>query len=224
MRRKLIELLDHQNERIEMSIKSPGMSEPITPIRKHGNEPIIGPCGGSISTLIEFWQWSASNILDNTLRGVFAEFLVARSLGIHHQHRVQWEPFDLRSNEGVRIEVKSAAYVQSWKQKQFSTISFDISPTSSWDKQTKRYSDTKQRRSDLYIFCLLGSPDSWDVNPLDLNQWTFFTLATTQLDAKLPTQKRISLSRLERLGAKKCNYSQLSDAVLSASVKQDEAT
>ncbi len=207
-----------------MSIKSPGMSEPITPIRKHGNEPIIGPCGGSISTLIEFWQWSASNILDNTLRGVFAEFLVARSLGIHHQHRVQWEPFDLRSNEGVRIEVKSAAYVQSWKQKQFSTISFDISPTSSWDKQTKRYSDTKQRRSDLYIFCLLGSPDSWDVNPLDLNQWTFFTLATTQLDAKLPTQKRISLSRLERLGAKKCNYSQLSDAVLSASVKQDEAT
>lgn len=136
------------------------MSEPITPIRKRGNEPIIGPCGGSISTLIEFWQWSASNILDNTLRGVFAEFLVARSLGIHHQHRVEWEPFDLRSNEGVRIEVKSAAYVQAWEQKQFSTISFDISPTSSWDKQTKRYSETKQRRSDLYIFCLLGSPDS----------------------------------------------------------------
>ena len=207
-----------------MSIESPGMSEPITPIRKHGNEPIIGPCGGSISTLMEFWQWSASNILENTLRGMFAEFLVAYSLGVHHKHRVEWEPFDLRSNEGVRIEVKSAAYVQAWEQKQFSTISFDISPTSSWDKQTKRYSETKQRRSDLYIFCLLGSPDSWDVNPLDLNHWTFFTLETTQLDTKLPTQKRISLSRLERLGAKKCNYSQLADAVLSASVKQNEAT
>lgn len=207
-----------------MSIKSPGMSEPITPIRKHGNEPIIGPCGGSISTLMEFWQWSASNILENTLRGMFAEFLVACSLGVHHKDRVEWEPFDLLSNEGVRIEVKSAAYVQAWEQKQLSTISFDISPTSSWEKQTKRYSETKQRRSDLYIFCLLGSPDSWDVNPLDLNQWTFFTLETTQLDAKLPTQKQIALSRLEGLGAKKCSYSQLPDEVLSASVKQDEAT
>lgn len=207
-----------------MSIESPRMSEPITPIRKHGNEPIIGPCGGSVSTLIEFWQWSASNILDNTLRGVFAEFLVARSLGIHHQHRVEWEPFDLRSNEGVRIEVKSAAYVQSWEQTKFSKISFGIGPTSSLDKKTKLYSETRQRHSDLYIFCLLGSPESWEVNPLNLNHWTFFLLETKLLDAKLPTQKRISLSRLERLGAKKCNYSQLPDAVLSASVKQNEAT
>ena len=211
-------------ETIEMANETPRTSEPKTSCRKHGKEAIIGLSGDSISTLMEFWQWSASNILENTLRGVFAEFLVACSLGVHHKHRVEWEPFDLLSNEGVRIEVKSAAYVQAWEQNQFSTISFDISPTSSWDKQTKRYSETKQRRSDLYIFCLLGSPDSWDVNPLDLNHWTFFTLETTQLDTKLPTQKRISLSRLERLGAKKCNYSQLADAVLSASVKQNEAT
>jgi len=30
----------------------------------------------------DFWRWSASDLLSNALRGVLAEFIVARALGI----------------------------------------------------------------------------------------------------------------------------------------------
>ena len=54
--------------------------------------------------------------MDNTARGTLAEFLVAAALGLLDTPRLEWDSYDLKTRTGVTIEVKSAAYIQSWKQ------------------------------------------------------------------------------------------------------------
>lgn len=46
--------------------------------------------------LCDFWSWGFSDLLDNTLRGSYSEFIVAAALGIDlSEPRVNWEPWDL---------------------------------------------------------------------------------------------------------------------------------
>ena len=46
--------------------------------------------------LNDFWRWQSSDLLNNTLRGVLAEYIVAKALGIKtNGPRVDWEPYDL---------------------------------------------------------------------------------------------------------------------------------
>jgi hypothetical protein len=42
--------------------------------RFRANGTDIGP------DLLDFWRWSASDLVNNTMRGVLAEYLVARAL------------------------------------------------------------------------------------------------------------------------------------------------
>ena len=44
-----------------------------------------------------------------------AEYIVAKALGIRDTKRVEWDPYDLEIDD-VKVEVKSAAYVQTWEQ------------------------------------------------------------------------------------------------------------
>jgi len=70
--------------------------------------------------LIDFWKWSVSDLISNATRGRFAEFIVASALGINMENvRDEWSAYDLISPEGIKIEVKSAAYIQSWHQRDF---------------------------------------------------------------------------------------------------------
>ena len=49
--------------------------------------------------LNDFWRWQSSDLLNNALRGVLAEFIVAKALGIDtNGPRFEWEPFDLLFN------------------------------------------------------------------------------------------------------------------------------
>ena len=166
--------------------------------RLSGEEPFRGD--GPRAKLIEYWRWSGSSLVDNTARGMLAEFLVAAALGVHiHPHcpRIEWEPYDLQTG-GVTIEVKSAATVQSWPQKGPSQIQFGC----------------VSRQADIYVFCI-WRPD----NPLDrrlagddtlnVDEWTFYILRT----AKVPKQKRIGENSLLKLEPTKCCYSGLRDAI-----------
>lgn len=73
-------------------------------------------------------------------RGVLAEYaedMVARALGIDTGGvRGEWAAHDLTPSSGVKIEVKSAAYIQSWAQKKPSTIAFNVRATRAWDADT----------------------------------------------------------------------------------------
>lgn len=126
--------------------------------------------------------------------------------------RIDWLPFDLTSPTGRRIEVKSAAYIQSWTDgDHISKISFDISPKRAWNPETG-YSDTIQRNSDLYVFCVYTAL-SRTQSILDLSLWDFYVLATSVLNENVPEQKRITLSSLEKLSPIKTHYKELGNTI-----------
>jgi hypothetical protein len=105
--------------------------------RRNGSEPMRAG-GESVGTLGEFWSWACSDLANNTMRGVLAEYLVATALGAAAGTRAEWDTVDIRTPEGWRVEVKSAAYLQSWAQSQLSEISFSIAPASGWDAPARK--------------------------------------------------------------------------------------
>ncbi|HET9365948.1 MAG TPA: hypothetical protein VFP71_13140 [Candidatus Angelobacter sp.] len=55
-------------------------------------------------TLLNFWQWAASDLVSNTTRGLLAEFIVAAALGLTSEPREEWRSFDLLTTSGRKIE------------------------------------------------------------------------------------------------------------------------
>lgn len=146
------------------------------------------------------------------MRGVLAEYLVALALGLTDAPRVEWDPFDLETADGIKIEVKSAAYLQSWKQTRLSTISFQIGQTYGPDANT---SEAEQRRqADIYVFCVLKHLDKRTLDPLNMDQWDFYLLPTSVLNEKKPTQKTIGLSTLLSLGPIKAEFREFSATMM----------
>lgn len=151
-----------------------------------GSEQIISEQGTSIAKLNDFWRWSGSNLLNNTYRGMLAEFLVARALSLDSITRAEWELYDLLYGS-TRIEVKSSAYIQSWEQETLSSPRFDIHQSITNGK----------RMSDIYVFCLLNEKNRDEIDPLDLNQWDFFIVKTEIIESTFGNQKSVSLSIIE---------------------------
>jgi hypothetical protein len=157
--------------------------------------PIIGLAG---RTLGDFWAWAYSDVLSNRNRSVLAEYIVGALLAVVDEPRVEWDAVDLRYR-GKGIEVKSAAYLQSWQQTGPSKITFDIGKKKSWDAATNTYSPEAVRTADIYVFCLFAETDPEKANVLDLRQWKFWVVPTATIDCELRSQKSLSLSRLESL-------------------------
>lgn len=174
-----------------------------------GDEPIIG----TDKTLIDYWRWAHSCVASNSERGKLAEFYVKCAVGAAAPFRIEWDAVDVVAPEGTRIEVKSSAYLQTWKCKKLSKIIFDIAPKMSWNSETNLYNEKIGRSSDLYVFCLFACQNPHIANPLDLSQWEFYLLSTKVLNARAPTQKTISLSSLIGLGARKVSYCALSSEI-----------
>ncbi|NNN30996.1 hypothetical protein HLK59_11560 [Streptomyces sp. S3(2020)] len=185
---------------------------PLVITRRSGSEPIRAN-GETVGRLSDFWSWACSDLANNTMRGVLAEYLVATALGAATGTRTEWDTVDIRTPERWRVEVKSTAYLQSWAQSALSKISFDISPASGWDAQTGATSAEVLRRSDVYVFCLLHHQDKATLDPLDLDQWTFYVLPTQILDEQCPSQKTIRLSSLEQLSPLETDFTGLPKAV-----------
>jgi hypothetical protein len=105
--------------------------------------------------LLDFWRWSASDVLNKTIRAQIAEYLVARAVNAQQQVLDVGSPFDVLDPQGIRIEVKSAAYLQSWAQKRFSRISFLVPASCLIDVDTFQLSGAKRRQADVYVFAHL---------------------------------------------------------------------
>ena len=186
---------------------------PLVVTRKTGSEPFrVGPAVLGFD-LMSFWQWSASDLVSNALRGRLAEFLVAQALGIAEGVRAEWDAYDLRTHQGLTIEVKSAAYLQTWVQKTLSSISFDIAPTRFWEATTNVTATDMRRHADLYVFALLAHRDKLTLDAMDLSQWEFYLLRRDSLDVRLPKQKQLSLSTLLRLKPVQCSFGELGPAI-----------
>lgn len=167
--------------------------------------------------VVDFWRWAAGDLVSNRNRGILAEFLVASALGATHEPRQEWDDVDVRTRDGLRVEVKSASYVQTWKQRRPSTIQFGIEATKGWDARTNEYSTERRRWADIYVFCVLGTESSVEVDPTDLDTWRFFVLPTEVLDRAAPGQKTITLGSLMRRGPVEVGYCALADTIRAAS-------
>lgn len=175
----------------------------VTP--KTGDEPFRDGARKIDCTLLDFWRWSASDLTNNALRGVLAEYIVALALGLTEVTRVEWDAHDLVTPAGVKIEVKSAAYLQSWAQTKFSKISFGIRQTQLLNGETNE----SKRQAQIYVFCLLHHQEQATLDPLDLNQWTFYLVPTRVLDEKRPG-KSLTLSSLLGLNPLKARFDEIS--------------
>lgn len=185
--------------------------------RKLGSEPFHDggqPVGG---TLLEFWQWSASDLVSNATRGVLAEYIVALALGGPTEPvRREWDAYDLRLADGTKVEVKSAAYVQAWKQARPSTIIFQVGKRRWWDAETGMSSDEPTRHADVYVFALFKNQDRDSLDPLNITQWEFYVLPTRALNERTRSQQSITLHSLQTLSGGPVMFEQLARAVACA--------
>lgn len=181
-------------------------------MQKTGDEPISFKGADTGFCLRDFWRWGFSDLLENTLRGSYAEFIVATALGIDTSDvRVNWEPWDLTA-DGIHIEVKSCSYLQSWEQEHSSDIRFSIRPASKWSAESG-YSDDRRRQSDVYVFCLFTEKDEEKADPLNMDSWKFYVISTKILDDQCGDQKTIGLNSLLRLKPEITDYAGLKKAV-----------
>ena len=151
-------------------------------------------------SLIDFWRWSVADILSNATRRRFAEFIVASATNIDTSLlREEWSAYDLETPEGIKLEIKSSAYIQSWWQKSLSKISFGTKAAFNWDSTTGLLSSEKKRHADVYVFCLLHHDNKLTVDPLNMNHWEFYILATKELDEYPRSQNSITLKSLQSL-------------------------
>lgn len=133
--------------------------------------------------------------------------------------RTDWTAYDvyypLDKMTGIRIEVKSAAYLQAWEQQRLSKIQFSIRPTRAWSPEDG-YEDAVRHQSDVYVFCLYTETDRKRADPLLLDKWDFYILPTRLIEAKCGTQRSISLPALLDLGPPKVDYDGIEEAIIEA--------
>jgi hypothetical protein len=171
----------------------------INPELKSESEELTFSGNSTGCTILDFWKWRMSNLLSNTDRGALAEFIVAKSIGIDEQTRIDWREFDLLTEDGkIKIEIKSASYIQAWKQSKFSKIRFSIKKTRAWCYTTQAYLEPK-RHADVYVFCLMANQNQATLDPLKLEQWQFYVVKTAILNEKYENQSSISLIDLQKL-------------------------
>ena len=167
------------------------------PVRRTGTEHFHGAGLDSNMSLLDFWRWAYSDLLTNTNRGRLAEFIVARALGLGFTDvRTEWDAFDLVTATGVKVEVKSAAYVQSWFQKRLSDICFVVSARRGWDATTNEMESTPRHHADVYVLALLANQDKASIDPLDLAQWKFYVIPTATLNSRKRGRRSITLKSL----------------------------
>lgn len=173
-----------------------------------GNEAITG----TKNKLIDYWAWAHSMLVDNSERGIFAEFLVHTAMKSTEMIRRNWTSYDILSPEGIKIEVKASGYIQSWGQEKLSPINFLIRPTQVCNAEDNK----KVRQADVYVFCVHTHIEQESINILDTSQWKFYVLSTATLNEKVGNQEKISLTKLKALNPKETDYSGLRKAVLEA--------
>ena len=166
-------------------------------------------------TIHDFWCWSTSDLLSNTTRGVLAEFLVATALGISSSGvREPWAAYDLDA-DGLKIEVKSSAYLQAWFQERPSSVVFEIPLTRAWSPDTNAVAVEPARQADVYVFAVLKHTQKSTVNPLDVSQWEFHVIATTELNARIAGRRSVTLKALRAISSGPVSFHALNDRIRS---------
>jgi len=155
--------------------------------------------------------------MQNTERGVLAEYIVAVLLGVDKALRVPWMAYDLKLPNGKTVEVKTMSRLQAWAQKRLSTPRVVLRPTRSWDPDTGIMEETPSFNADLYILSYFKAEDYETADPPDLAQWEFYVFTQKQVVRLLKGRKSISLKFLKRQGINPVTAHELKDKVTKLS-------
>jgi hypothetical protein len=171
-----------------------------------GDEPI----DGARATLRDFWSWAYSDLRTNTVRPLLAEYLVARAVGAEPRPRIEWDSYDVRTPEGLRLEVKSGAYLQAWEQSALSTVTFTGLRGRTWSPNGG-YSPEGTYNADGYVFAVLTAIEHACYDALDVDQWSFWVLSRDVVAAT--GQASMGLARVQALAGPPVTYAGLPDRV-----------
>ena len=152
-----------------------------------------------------FQNWALGNLVGNTNRGIFAEWLVGQALGAigDGETREEWDECDLRYR-GMKVEVKTSGRDQTWHQDRRSPPRFDIKRrTRIWDAQTGESTrhDPPIRPAGVYVFCLHEPIPATNDNVRDPAFWKFWIVSKRTLDNQLGPQQSVGPPTLGRLVA-----------------------
>ena len=136
------------------------------------------------------------NLMQNNLRGLYVEHLVAELLGEGWNLKSgDWAAWDIEHDDGTRIEVKQSASKQSWVRPSggASRPTFSIrTPRYNWNGAIR--TETDRRQAHIYVFAWHGESGN-DADHRRSDQWTFYVVP----ERCLPKQSTISLNPLRKL-------------------------
>lgn len=182
--------------------------EPGPVVSLTGEEPF-----GAGMTVRDFWSWGFSDLRLNKTRGLLAQFLVARAVGDERPTDDGWGDFDVLTPEGYRVEVKSSAYLQSWRQPRLSKILFSGLMGRSWS-DTEGYSAKLDVKADVFVFAVHTGQDPRSYDMLDLSAWDFRVLPA--FTVRQLGSRSMSLSTLVTHAVEPVSWAGLRDAVSRA--------
>ena len=169
---------------------------------------------GLDATVNDLWAFCMSDLKMNNVRGYLAEFIVSEAVGATGK-RIEWDAYDVLSPSGVRIEVKSSAYMQAWDQRRPSKIVFTGLTGRTWSPQQGE-SPESTYNADVFVFCVQTAITHEAYDPLDINQWEFYVLSRESVVAT--TYKSLSLPALLRLTGGPIAYDEHAEAIEGATV------
>lgn len=156
------------------------------------------------NTLADFWCWSYSDTADPSVRNAIAEYIVASALSVSCCKRFSPEKgYDLISQDGIRLSVRSASYLETADPEHPVNIAFRTSPSLL----------TSSEKSDAYVFCVFKGMNATD-SPLCLDLWDFYVLNAVVL--KRIEKKTVTLTTLIQLEPLWCDYYGLETAIKTA--------
>jgi len=129
----------------------------------------------------------------NVVRGVLAEFLVARAVGDRTSARHAWSDWDVTVPNGPKIEVKSGGYLNSWTMRRLSRIEFNGLWGRRWDEATLKRDTAPTVIADVFVFAVHTCVMPASYNPRDLRQWEFYVVSSDIIKARTAPKRRISL-------------------------------
>lgn len=167
-------------------------------------------------TVLDFWRWAYSDLVQNVTRGYVAQFIIAWLVGADRKApNNPWQPFDVQIPGGKRVEVKSTAWLQSWTVGEKNRKpKFEIKPTYPYYDETG-FGKEKMFNSDIYALCYYYWKDKNTANILDLSQWKYWAFTQKELIKALEGRKSISIHKLEKLGFRALDVAKMRDTLLA---------
>lgn len=138
---------------------------------------------GIDASVVDFWRWAFSDLRDNTVRGVLAEFLVAVALGRTDVRRKAWDNYDVETSSGARVEVKASGYLQGWAQAKHSQLNFGRVAARTWNENTNEFGLEPEVRADVFVFAVHTCKEHANYDALDVGQWEFYVVDAEQIRA-----------------------------------------